>query len=198
MTSWAPGADPCHCLPLLGRHWFRPGLPRRQVRGSARTQRGRATSVRLPPQRRGSQTHGLAYVEAHPRPQCRAHATRFGQRRGALASLAWIGCSQWHGSAAACSRLQHVPSAAGSLTGGTRLQHSACGCNTVHVVATQCASASHLFSAEGDVPEGSSGDTDVGLGMDSVSGQTSRCTSGCGVMDLFPVQMWARAWTQSR
>jgi len=31
---------------------------------------------------RGSQTHGLAYVGAHPRrPQCRAHATRFGQRR---------------------------------------------------------------------------------------------------------------------
>jgi len=45
---------------------------------------------------------------------------------GALA-VAWIGCSQWHGSAAACSRLQRVPSAAGSLTGGTRLQHSACG-----------------------------------------------------------------------
>ena len=40
---------------------------------------------------------------------------------GALA-VAWIGCSQWHGSAAACSRLQRVPSAAGSITGGTRLQ----------------------------------------------------------------------------
>jgi hypothetical protein len=37
---------------------------------------------------RGSQTHGLAYVGANPRrPQCRAHATRFGQRR---LRFAWI------------------------------------------------------------------------------------------------------------
>jgi len=50
---------------------------------------------------------------------------------GALA-VAWIGCSQWHGSAAACSRLQRVPSAAGSLTGGTRLQPR------WHSLATQC------------------------------------------------------------
>jgi hypothetical protein len=50
----------------------------------------------------------------------------------------------------------------------------ALGCNTAHVVATQGAAASHLCCAEADVPEGSSGDTDVGLGM-----------------DLVPVQMWA-------
>ena len=49
-----------------------------------------------------------------------------------FALLDRIGCSQWHESAAACSRLQRVPSAAGLLTGGTRLQRSARG-------ATQCA-----------------------------------------------------------
>ena len=85
---------------------------------------------------RGSQRHsarpwhGLAYVEANPR-QCRAHATPFGQRRLRFAGLDGIGCSQSHGSAAACSRLRHVPSAAGSCTGGTRLQHRTRGCNTL-------------------------------------------------------------------
>jgi hypothetical protein len=83
---------------------------------------------------RGSQRHGLANVEANTRPQCRAHATLFGQWRPRFACLDWIGCSQSQGSAAACSRLQHVPSAAGSCTGGTRLQHSACGCNTLRCV----------------------------------------------------------------
>jgi hypothetical protein len=56
----------------------------------------------------------------------------------------------------------------------------ALGCNTVHVVATQCmwlrhilcAAASLLCCAEADIPEGSSGDTDVGVGMDSVAVQT--------------------------
>jgi hypothetical protein len=73
--------------------------------------------------------HGLAYVDANPR-QCRAHATRFGRRRLRFACLDRIGCSQWYGSAVSCSRLQHVLSAAGSFTGGTRLQPSACGSNT--------------------------------------------------------------------
>jgi hypothetical protein len=56
----------------------------------------------------------------------------------------------------------------------------ALGCNTVHVVATWRMWLQHsvlrccvtlVCCAEADVPEGSSGDTDVGLGMDSVAVQ---------------------------
>jgi len=77
---------------------------------------------------------------------------------------------------------------------GTAAQRRAAGCNRRrpqrdraqvvsrwHSVVTQrtwftlcCAAASHLCCAEADVPEGSSGDTDVALGMDPV-----------------PAQMWA-------
>ena len=78
---------------------------------------------------RGSQRHGRAYVEANPRPQCRAHATRFGRRRLRFA-FAWIGSGAASGTAA-CSRLRHLPSAAGLGTGGPRLRHSARGCNAV-------------------------------------------------------------------
>ena len=112
---------------------------------------------------RGSQTHGLAYVEANPRPQCRAQATRFGQRRLRFASL----------ESDAASRMAARQRAAGCSM--CRPQRDwvqvALGCNTVHVVATQGAAASHLCCAEADVPEGSTGDTDVGLGMDSVAVQ---------------------------
>jgi hypothetical protein len=135
---------------------------------------------------RGSQGHGLAYVEANPRPQCRAHATRFGQRRPPFACLDWIGCSQPHGGAAACSRLQRVASAAGSFTGGTRLQHSACGCNTVC-----CAAASRLCCVEADVPEGSSGGTDIGGGWIRL-----RCRCGPG-MDSFAGQKVGKGSTRS-
>ncbi len=139
---------------------------------------------------RGSQRHGLAYVEAHPRPQCRARAKRFGQRLLRFACSDRIGCSQWHGSAAACSRLQHVLSAAGSFTGGTRLQHSGCGCNTLC-----CAAAPRLCCAQAGVPEGSTGGADVGRGMESVGGAEasggktlSRCRGGQGI-DSVPVQI---------
>ena len=56
----------------------------------------------------------------------------------------------------------------------------ALGCNTVHVVATWRMWLQHsvlrccvtlVCCAEADVPEGSSGDTDVGLGMESVAVQ---------------------------
>ena len=79
------------------------------------------------------------------------------------------------------SRLQHAPSAAGLGTGGTRLQHSARGCNTVC-----CAAAPRLCRAEADVPEGSSGDTDVGGGLIRL-----RCRCGPPGMDSFAVQRWA-------
>ena len=60
------------------------------------------------------------------------------------------------------------------------MQHTARGCNTLC-----CAAASHVCCAEGDVTEGSSGDTDVGLGMDLVPVQM------CVGISSVPVQMWA-------
>ena len=116
-----------------------------------RSATGTLGAVKLRQDPRGSRRHGRAYVEANPHPR----AARFGQRR---LRLTWIGCNQSHGSAAACSRLQQAPSATGSWTGGIRLQHSARGCNTLCCAAA----ASHLRCAEADIPEGSSGDTDVG------------------------------------
>jgi hypothetical protein len=166
------------------------GLPRRQARGSARTQRGpvhqRPCDNR--PNVGAADWHGLAYVDAHSRPKSRAHAKRFGQRRLRCTCLDWIGSSQWHGSAAACSRLQHVTSAAGLLTGGTRLQRSACGCNTLC-----CAAASHVCCAEADVTEGSSGGTGVGGAWTRLR---CRCGPGHG---LGPgADVGAGAWTWSR
>ena len=67
-------------------------------------------------------------------PRTRAPRDSASARRPRFACLDWVGCSQSQGSAAAFSRLEHVPSAAGSCTGGTRLQHSACGCNTLRCV----------------------------------------------------------------
>jgi len=85
---------------------------------------------------RGSQTHGLAYVGANPRPQCRAHATRFGQRRlgGCLDRMQPV--------ARQCSSVQPVAACA-VRSGIAHRWHSvatqvALACNTVHVVATQC------------------------------------------------------------
>jgi hypothetical protein len=124
----------------------------------------------------GGQRHGVAYVGANPRPQCRAHASRIGQRRLRFACVDRMQpVARQRGSVqpvAACAvRCDTVHSVA---TQRMWLQHSGCGCN-------MCAAASHLCCAEADVPEGSSGDADVGLGMDSVA-----------------VQMWARAWTLSQ
>jgi len=113
-----------------------------------------------------NETRPSSSIDAEPPPECRAHATRFGQRRPPIrfACLDWIGCSQWQGSAAACSRLQHVPSAAGSLTGGTRLQHSAYGCNTVCCCVT-------LVLRRGRCPGGQQWWHRCGRGMDSVAWQ---------------------------
>ena len=105
----------------------------------------------------GSQTHRLAYVEANPRPQYRAHATRFGQRRLRFACL-----NRMQPVARQRSSVQPVAACAicsGMGTGGTRLQRRARGCNT-----SCCAAASNLCCAEADVPEGSSDGTDVGGG----------------------------------
>ena len=61
------------------------------------------------------------------------------------------------------------------------MQHSGCGCNTVC-----CGDVSQLCCAEADVPEDSSGGTDVGGGWIRL-----RCRCGPG-MDSFAVQRWAR------
>ena len=101
--------------------------------------------------------------------------------RPAAPSLCLLGLDRMQPVARQRSSAQPVPSSAGSFTGGTRLQHSGCGCNTVC-----CADVSQLCCAEADVPEGSSGDTDVG-------GEWIRLRCRCGPgMDSFAVQRWAR------
>jgi hypothetical protein len=119
---------------------------------------------------RGSQTHGLAYVEANPRPQYRAHATRFGQRRLRFACLNRM-------QPVARQRSSVQPVAACAVRSGIAhrwhsvatlcmwLQHGACGCNTVC-----CAAASHLCVAQR---------------------QMSRRAA-------VATQMWAWAWTRLR
>ncbi len=135
------------------------GQPRRQV---TKGQRTHATGTRPPrpsdnrPNVGAAKWHGLAYVGAHPRPQCRTHARRFGQHRLRFASLAWIGSDAASGTAAR----QRAAGCSMCRPQWDRLQYSARVCN-------RCAAASHLCCAEVDVTEGSGG-TDVGLGMDLV------------------------------
>jgi hypothetical protein len=143
-----------------------------------------STEPRLPVRQEHSrQSKGTASLTSKPILVHSAAHTQHdsAQRRPRFACLDWIGCSQSHGSAAACSRLQHAPSAVGSFPGGARLQHSACGCNTL-----RCADVSHLCCAEVDVPEGSSGGADVGGGWIRL-----RCRCGLAT-DSFAVQRWAR------
>ena len=87
---------------------------------------------------RGSQTHGLAYVGANPRPQCRAHATRFGQRRlgGCLDRMQPVArqCSSVQ-PVAACAVRSGIAHRWHSVATQVALAcNSACGCNTVRVV----------------------------------------------------------------
>jgi hypothetical protein len=76
--------------------------------------------------------HGLAFVEANPRPQCRAHATRFGQRRLRFA------CSN-RTQPVARQRSSVQPVATGAVRNGIDRAKVALGCNIVRVVATHCA-----------------------------------------------------------
>jgi hypothetical protein len=80
-------------------------------------------------------------------------------------------------------------SVAGSCTGGTRLQPSACGCNTLRCV-------THVLPRIGRCPGGQqwkaqmSARDGFGCGADVGGGRTlSRCRGGQGI-DLVPVQTW--------
>ena len=150
---------------------------------------------------RGSETHGLAYVGANPRPQCRAHATRFGRRRLRFASLAWIGSGAASGTAAR-------QRAAGCSV--CRLQRDcaqvALGCNTVHVVATHCAALlRHTCVAQRQMSRRAA----VAAQMSAGDGFGCGADVGRPGMDSFAVQRWARdrlgpvadvggGWTWSR
>ena len=117
----------------------------------------------------GSQTQRLAYVEANPRPQYRAHATRFGQRRLRFACLNRM-------QPVARQRSSVQPVAACAVRSGIAhrwhsvatqcmwLQYSACGCNTF------CVLLRHTCVAQG---------------------QMSRRAA-------VAAQMWAWAWTRLR
>ena len=115
---------------------------------------------------RGSQTHGLAYVGAHPRPQCRAHATRFGQRRLRFACLDRMQPVARQRSSvqpvAACvvrSGIAHRWHSVATLC--MWLQHSACGCVTLVLRRGRCPGGQQWWH---------------------------RCRRG---MDAVPAQMWA-------
>ncbi len=80
---------------------------------------------------------------AHPRPQCRAHATRFGQ------SLAWIGSD-----AASCSAARQHAAGCGMCRPQRDCAQVALGCNRVHVVATHSdALLCHTCLAQRQMPQ---------------------------------------------
>jgi hypothetical protein len=92
------------------------------------------------------QSNGTASLTSTPLLVHSAAHTPRDSASGAFACLDWIGCSQWNGRAAACSRLQHVPYAAGSIV---RRWHSAAAQCTWLQPVRCCA---NLGLAQGDVP----------------------------------------------
>jgi hypothetical protein len=136
--------------------------------------------------------HGLAYVEANPRPQCRARSTRFGQRRLRFACLDWIGWDEASGTAA-------QQRAAGCSMCRPQRDRSpvALGCNTAHVVATQCAAqmrhtcvAQRQMSRRAAVVTRMSAGDGFGCGADVGWGWTLSQGKGGQGIDSVPVQMW--------
>jgi hypothetical protein len=123
---------------------------------------------------RGSQRDGLDYVDAHPRPQCRAHTTRFGQRRLRFACLNRV-------QPVSRQRSNLQPVATDPVLSGI--------VHRWHSVATQCMRLHHIVLRCCVTPVLRRGRCP--------GGQQWRHRCGRG-MDLVPVQMWAWAWTQSR